>query len=559
MILLSRRGILQERLVRALKQAGVPAAGADRLALLDSLPVQDLISLGHAVLLPEDDLNLACLLKSPLLGLGEDELFELAHGRGEASLIVRLRGAALRQPLRFGEASDRLASWLERADFMPPFEFFTWVLGADGGRRRLLARLGPEASEPIEAFLAQSLAYEEGHPATLQGFLHWLSLGAEELKRDPEQARDVVRVVTVHGAKGLEAPIVFLADAGPQQPSRRGRLVWSVPELDGTTTALPFWRAAAGERPALCDGIETRSAVADLEERRRLLYVALTRARDRLYVTGWLPRRGGEDGTTGGEPCWHELIRRALEAQPDTLHLAGEDVCGLPGPVLRLARGRPAAAPGTAMASSSPPIVLPDWITRPVTGEIVGERARPPSRREDGDGANAAGSLAIQRGLLVHKLLQLLPDLAPAERPEAANRLLVATAAGLTPSECTELAASVLDLLARDEFAALFGPCSRAEQAICGTVGGRPVVGQIDRLLITADEVMVVDLKSNRRPPASMAEVSAGYLSQLATYRSLLRALYPTRRIRSGLLWTEGPRLDWIPDELLDRHNPDLP
>ena len=143
MILLSRRGILQERLVRALKQAGVPAAGADRLALLGSLPVQDLISLGHAVLLPEDDLNLACLLKSPLLGLGEDELFELAHGRGEASLIVRLRGAALRQPLRFGEASDRLASWLERADFMPPFEFFAWVLGADGGRAAPPCPAGP--------------------------------------------------------------------------------------------------------------------------------------------------------------------------------------------------------------------------------------------------------------------------------------------------------------------------------------------------------------------------------------------------------------------------------
>ena len=180
---------------------------------------------------------------------------------------------------------------------MPPFEFFTWVLGADGGRRRLLARLGPEAAEPIEAFLAQTLAYEQGHPSTLQGFLHWLSLGSDELKRDPEQARDVVRVVTVHGAKGLEAPIVFLADAGPRQASRRGRLHWSLPEADGTTTALPFWRAGCRRARRPCaKAIEARDAASELEERRRLLYVALTRARDRLYVTGWLPR-GGEPAT----------------------------------------------------------------------------------------------------------------------------------------------------------------------------------------------------------------------------------------------------------------------
>ena len=244
LVLLGRRGVVQELIIRALKQAGVPVAGADRLALRDHIAVQDLIALGRATLLPEDDLNLACLLKSPLLGLGEDELFELAWDRGEASLLERLRAAAGDQPCRFGAAYDRLAGWLQRADFMPPFEFYAWALGADGGRRRLLARLGPDAVEPIEAFLGQTLAYEQGHPATMEGFLHWLCLGTDELKRDPEKARDVVRVATVHGAKGLEAPIVFLADAGPRGRARSGRLLWSDPRLDGTPVELPLWRAA---------------------------------------------------------------------------------------------------------------------------------------------------------------------------------------------------------------------------------------------------------------------------------------------------------------------------
>ncbi|MGE3292695.1 MAG: double-strand break repair helicase AddA, partial [Geminicoccaceae bacterium] len=535
MILLGRRGILQERLVRALKQAGVPAAGADRLALLDSLPVQDLIALGRAVLLPDDDLNLACLLKSPLLGLSEDDLFGLAYGRGTTSLIDRLRGAALREPERFGAASDRFAGWLERADFLPPFEFFTWVLGADGGRRRLLARLGPEAAEPIEAFLAQALAYEQGHPSTLQGFLHWLSLGTDQLKRDAEQAGDVVRVVTVHGAKGLEAPIVFLADAGPRQASRRGRLHWSAPELDGTPTALPFWRAAAGERPALCDGIDSRELAGELEERRRLLYVALTRARDRLYVTGWLPRRAPD------EPCWHALVERALGQQPDVATLDGELVCGLPGTVLRLRRGRPVTQAAAVPTSPVSPPPLPGWATSPADAEAMAARGRAPSHREVEGSGGSADANAVRRGLIVHRLLQRLPDLAAAERSAAAERLLAAIAADLPPSECAELARGVLAILTQPEFAAVFGPDSRAEQAICGTVAGSPVLGQIDRLVVTPAEILVVDFKSNRHPPLTLETVPAGYLAQLATYRALLRTLYPDRPIRSALLWTTLP------------------
>jgi len=554
MILLSRRGILQERLVRALKQAGVPAAGADRLALLDSLPVQDLVALGHAVLLPEDDLNLACLFKSPLLGLSEEDLFDLAFGRGTTSLVDRLRSAALREPARFGAASDRFAAWLGRADFMPPFEFFTWVLGADGGRRRLLARLGPEAAEPIEAFLAQALAYEQGHPSTLQGFLHWLSLGTNQLKRDPEQARDVVRVVTVHGAKGLEAPVVFLADAGPRQPSRRGHLQWSVPDLDGTPAALPFWRAAAGERPDLGNAIEARDGAGELEERRRLLYVALTRARDRLYVTGWLPRRGEVS-----EPCWHELVRLALEQQPDVVRLDGEAVCALPGTALRLSRGRLAAqaAAATEVPAGQPP--LPAWATAPAGAEVVPERGRAPSRGEGEAATGPSGSHAIRRGLIVHKLLQLLPDLAVDARPDAAARLVAAMAEDMPPAERGDLARGVLAVLERPEFAAVFGSGSRAEQAICGTIAGRPVLGQIDRLVVTPEEILIVDLKSNRRPPATLETVPAGYLAQLATYRALLRTLYPGRPIRSALLWTALPRLDEIPGTLLDRHEPAPP
>jgi ATP-dependent helicase/nuclease subunit A len=561
MILLGRRGIVQERLVRALKQAGVPAAGADLLALRDHIAVQDLVALGRAVLLPEDDLNLACLLKSPLLGLDEDDLFQLAWDRDGASLHHRLRAAAQEDPARFASAMARLSTWLERADFVPPFEFYTWVLGADGGRRRLLARLGPEAAEPIEAFLAQTLAYEQGHPATLEGFLHWLGLGSDELKRDPDQARDVVRVTTVHGAKGLEAPIVFLADAGPRGTSRHGRIHWTNVDPDGGRPALPLWRAGSAERDVLSEAIVRRDVERELEERRRLLYVALTRARDRLYVAGWLTRGGRDqraEDAAAGEPCWHELVRRALTDLPGTQPVELEPSRGLPGQGLRYVRGAGAGNAVPAAAPSPPPTPLPGWLSRPAPQEPEPARALAPSRAAAEEPARPVrrgrDQLRFQRGTLVHCLLQHLPDVAPADRRATADRLLAAKAADLLPEARRDLAASVLALLERSEFAAVFGPGSRAEQPICGTVAGRPVVGQIDRLVITETEVLVVEFKSHRSPPDDGPATPAAHLRQLASYRALLRQLYPDRPVRAALLWTAEPRLDEMPDELLDRH-----
>ena len=305
LILLQRRGIAQERILRALKESDIPVAGADRLKLTDSIAVEDLIAVGRAVLLPEDDLVLAALLKSPLLGLDEDALFQLAFDRRKQHLVERLKQLGERGTEPFASAWRRFSGWLAMADFMPPFELFTQILGAEGGRRRLLQRLGPDAAEPLDAFLGLALAYEEGHPASLEGFIHWLGLDAQQLKRDMEQGTDAVRVMTVHGAKGLEAPIVFLAEAGPYQPQEgRDRL------LVDPGTGLPLWRVAAAEREPVSREIGERLKAREAAERWRLLYVAMTRARDRLYVCGWEKRRGSPEGS------WHDVIGQALAGLP---------------------------------------------------------------------------------------------------------------------------------------------------------------------------------------------------------------------------------------------------
>ena len=552
MVLLARRGLMQEEMIRALKEVRVPVAGADRLGLTSHIAVQDLVALGRAVLLPEDELTLACLLKSPLLGLDDDDLMRLCTSR-TTPLLDRLQAMA-EEDARIAAVWQRFAGWLRRADFMPPFEFYCHVLGPEGGRQRLLGRLGHEAAEPIEAFLGQALAYEEGHPASLEGFLHWLSLGDQELKRDPEAGAEAVRVLTVHGAKGLEAPIVFLADAGPHGRAPADRILWDA------GTGLPFWRPAkADAEPVTRAALDAEDARLD-DEQRRLLYVALTRARDRLYVTGW--RLRGEPRT--GSHAWHDLVRLGLESLTGVEEVAHGLGPRFVGPVLRHARGTAAAE---TAASAAPPraVPLPAWATAPAPAEPAPARPLAPSRQgppPDPPAASPAGAVAqesYRRGLLTHRLLQLLPELPTGDRPDAARRLLAAATPELPEAAREQIAAEVLAVLAMPELAPAFAPGSRAEQAIGGIVGGMLVAGQVDRLAVTDDAVLLVDYKTNRLPPADVTATPTGYLRQLAAYRALLQALYPAHRCTAAIVWTMGPRLDILPDALLDRHRPASP
>jgi ATP-dependent helicase/nuclease subunit A len=551
LILLQRRGEMQELLVRALKRREVPVAGADRLALTGHIAVRDLVALGRAMLLPEDDLNLACLLRSPLVGLDEEALLELAAGRGERSLMEQLRAAAGTRPERFAAVLDRLSRWLARVDFQPPFEFYVQVLGADGGRAQLLERLGREALEPVEAFLGQALAYEEGHPASLEGFLHWLELDEQELKRDPEQAADAVRVMTVHGAKGLEAPVVILADAGPHGDARRERLIW-------TADGLPLWRAAAEDRPAKVTAVCAVEEALDADERRRLLYVALTRAKDRLYVAGWLGKRAARALAEGkrAPTAWHDHVRQALQSLPGVATVPLDLGYGIAGEGLRLARG--ASAPGAPAEHAGDPVTppLPEWAHRAVAAEIADRGPRAASRLVEGEpGAVPAGGpdgeAHFRFGRHAHRLLQLVPDLPAASRAAAVDRYL-ARQRDLDAAERERMRRSVLAVLDHPALAPAFAPGARAEQAICGVVDGIAIAGQIDRLAVGPTRVLLVDFKTGRRG----ARVPAAYLRQMAAYRALLRQIYPDRSIEAVLVWTETATVEPLESGLLDAHMP---
>jgi ATP-dependent helicase/nuclease subunit A len=547
MVLVRRRNEFVGELLRALKQRGVPVAGADRLILTEQLAVQDLVALGRFLLFPDDDLTLACVLKGPLFALDEETLFDLAYGRGKEHLWDRLRSraetnAALRQ------AAELLSALLARADFVPPYELYAGILGAGGGRRAWLERLGPEADDPIEEFLALTLAYEREHVPSLQGFLRWLVTGDTEVKRDfGARPRDEVRILTVHGAKGLEAPVVFLPDT-MQLPKPSETLLWTESE------ELPLWRPRAEFTVPVytCEREALRRR--ELQEYRRLLYVGLSRAQDRLYVCGWQTRIAPK------ETCWHALCRAGLAgiATPfafDATALIGRD--GWSGEGLRLAAAQvapPILEPPAKIAR--PGLPLPHWAREPPPDEPDPPKPLFPSRPSEAEPSASSplgtgGRDHFKRGLLVHRLLQSLPELPAEARDDAARRYLSLPTHGLSTEEQDEIRRETLAVLDHPDFAAIFGPGSRAEVPLVGLVAGQALSGQIDRLVVEDDRVLVIDFKTLRPPPATEAEVAPLYLRQLALYRAALGQIYPRHQIRCALLWTEGPRLMPISPERL--------
>jgi ATP-dependent helicase/nuclease subunit A len=550
LVLVRQRGSLFEAIIRALKNEEVEVAGADRLMLTEHIAVMDLIALADALLLPHDDLALAAVLRSPLFGFSDQELFDIAADRGRKTLRSAL---AAHSGNKFTEASARLETLSSMARRETPFAFFAHVLGAEGGRRRFLARLGLEANDALDEFLNLALDYERHEAPSLQGFLAWLRAARAEIKRDMEIKRDEVRVMTVHGAKGLEAPIVILADtitppAGPRPPRllklADGPLIWAGRKADDVAPVRNARQLYERDTQ---------------DEYRRLLYVAMTRAADRLIVCG-------AEGVRGPPPgCWYDLVRGPLSAAQEPPLVEEQD----DGETVW--RYRKPATAETAPPSPAKPetkserLVLPPWLRQPAPAEPPRPIMVSPSSAFDEEigstfestsSSAADRQKALARGRLVHRLMQSLPDIPPDRRDAAAKHYLANAAADFSEGERSRIQDQALAILIAESFAEIFAPGSRAEVPIVGRLkktDGTPVLvsGQIDRISVGGNAVLIADYKTDRRVPARLAEVPS-YVAQLGLYRAVLSRLYPGKTVRAALLFTEGPSLIEVPGADMD-------
>ncbi len=541
LILVRTRSAFFDAVIRALKQHDVPVAGADRLQLLEHIAVMDLIAAGRAALLPQDDLTLAAVLKSPLVGLDDDDLLAIAPGRS-GSLFDAL---AASPDAKHQAAHAAILRWRARAA-LSPFEFYACLLSEDGGRRAMQARLGPEACDAMDEFLRLALRIEKEGCFSLPRFLANLEGIDLSIKRDMETGGDCVRVMTIHAAKGLEAKIVFLPDTCTVPNGRHDDRIYI---LDGRVLA---WSARKDDDPPAVAAARQRARAEAEDEHRRLLYVALTRAEERLYISGFHGRNAP------GELAWMKMIEASLGGD-FVEHPAFWDESET---ILRY------EAPGTierTFAAAKMQAVrhadLPDFLTRRPPQETAPRPPLKPSTAlaaadmHDDENAGSLPRAALERGRLMHVLLQHLPDVAAGARRSAALTFLDARASDLDADAREALIAEALAVLESPGLADLFGPSARAEVAIAGRITlrdgqAREVSGQIDRVVETQREVIIADYKTGA--PCDAAATPPGYVTQMALYRAVLTPLWPGKRLRMLIIWTAGPKVVELAEEQMD-------
>lgn len=513
---------------RACRAADLPIAGADRMKVAAEIAVKDIRALLSFLALAEDDLSLAEALRSPIFGWSERDLYDLAQGREKKFLWEELRS----REIEFPQTMTVLQELRRRADYMRPYDLIEHMLTRFEGRKNLLARLGAEASEGIDALLAQAMAFEQSATPDLTGIIGWLDADDLEIKRQMGGMSDQIRVMTVHGAKGLEAPIVILPDTAVKRPRSNNQII-----KIGETA---HWPGSTTERPAQLEELieERKSRLA--QEKDRLLYVALTRAENWLIVAA--------AGDTE-KPCWYRQIANAM---PETVTIST--------PIGEIQRFEPinwtgtardaeiipavAAAPRPDFFDFDPPPIQP--INDPLSPSDLGGAKALPSEL----GADWSEAAALEHGTAVHLLLEHLPNLPTTEWETRAKDILANTSHEVFNAALSE----AKFVLRAPELTHIFSAKTLAEVPVTANIaalGGQRISGIIDRLIITDEQVLAVDFKTNKAVPSSAEKTPLGILRQMGAYASALSQIFPNHEIKCAILWTRTATLSHLPHHLV--------
>ena len=537
MILVRSRTAFLDQLVRALKTRNIPVSGVDRMVLSEQLVVQDLCAAAQFSLLPSDDLTLAGLLKSPFIGWSEEQIFDVSHSR-KGTLWTSVKESGHQNTIAW------LTELIKLSGHLRPYDFFSHLLQEKcpannlSGLHAIKSRLGEECLDPLDEFLNVALSFEKDNTPTLQGFLQAQQNDESQIKRQMEESSHAVHIMTAHGAKGLQAPIVILPDTVRTGSSNKPeRLLWP----DRTGHNLPYFCPQSKQVPDQC--ADALAAINDMQDKeyRRLLYVALTRAEDRLYIGGYKASKDPIDDS------WYRYIETGFKNLPDVKETETEI-----GKILQfsnVATDKADRIHKNKPATKSPEVVPPDWLFKPMPEEPFPPRPLMPSRPSGKENPaisplKAEDNQRFVRGNVTHKLLQILPDLAVDKREAAARKYTALAAHKLNKDIQQDIVKETMDILNDPKFSAVFDKGSLAEVSITGQLKDKtPVSGQIDRLVVTANEVLIIDYKTNRPPPKRPEDVPEIYYNQLRAYREIIEKIYPNRPVKTALIWTDGPNL----------------
>lgn len=534
LILLKRRDALAENIIRELKNENVPVAGIDRLKITEHIAVMDLMTLGDFLLLPHDDLALATVLRSPLCNIGEEDLFKLCYGRKRNETVFdRLRDCENGDPdAPLTRASLFLKDLIGMTDTVKPFELYAYVLQKCGKMKAFAERLGEQAFDALNEFLALALKFEETQLPSLQLFLKYLRQNDVEIKRETQSGADAVRLITVHSAKGLQAPVVFMPDTTSK--------TYHVPSYfwkeDQNGTLLAFWKA--GVKTALTEEFAEKAKQKEDEENNRLLYVAVTRAADRLYVCGYENKAEN----------WYTQIKTAL---------CGENIADYEDKIFVLQNDADAPAAVRQSESETKRAPLPDWAKTPAPQESLPPKPLSPSRLAEEDAQydsplSPQRKESLARGTFVHKLLELFAGRDLTDFEQKARAFLNIQANGYDDAFKEDVVRQVADVLKNPDLQNLFGENSLAEAGVSGVIGADAFAGKIDRLAVLDDQVLIVDYKTSRLPPDNLRQIEKSPLRQMRAYRDLISRIYPAKEVRCFLLYTVRARLVELPSTLLD-------
>ena len=566
LVLVRKRDSFVNALTRALKRRGnIPVAGADRLILTSHIAIQDLLALGRFLLLPEDDLSLCALLKSPLFDLNEEDVFAIAAYRDDnESVWSHLQRFADDGHDRFSRAVEQLKTFLALSKSLAVHDFYARVLGSFGGRRQFLARLGTEVSDILDEFLTFALDHETGGLPGLQSFISTLELEAPTVKREQDKGRNEVRIMTVHASKGLEAPIVFLVDGGGKAFTHTHLPKMRLIETGRDQIPLPVWVPVSALANSLTQADTARLQSLTEEEYRRLLYVGMTRAADRLIICGYRGIR--ENGDT-----WHAMISAALRG--DEQHCTQKTFSGPDGDWQGLSwrvaqvkldfetlrEPEKLAERASLPAGLSQPLPPQRSLPRPLSpsgvGTVIDDEADNLLVTSPLFGEKTKSDRALQKGRFIHRMLQTLPEMAPEDRADAARRYAERAARFWPQAEREALIGSVMALLSHPDLRGTFSTHAQAEVSIMGTLAlgsqSYAVSGRIDRLAVLDNRVVILDYKTNRVPPVSESDIPFAHRAQLAIYRAILSPLYPGKRIDCLLVYTENASIYTLSDKAL--------